>query len=129
MGWDRKSYLELAKIVSFSSRDLSQRKKDDSFWLALSTGYFYILFLWANVVSDFLPLEIYKHLALPLSSITFTAKSPADNHFYKYIYVSDIIQYEISFLLKYTLKETRNSYFCVTPENQALHMSALLFIK
>ena len=129
MGWDRKSYLELAKIVSFSSRDLSQRKKHDSFWLALSTGYFYILFLWANVVSDFLPLEIYKHLALPLSSITFTAKSPADNHFYKYIYVSDIIQYEISFLLKYMLKERRNSYFCVTPENQALHMSALLFIK
>ena len=129
VGWGRKFYLRPAKIASFSSRDLSRRNKHDSFWLALSTGYFYILFLWANVVSDFLPLEIYKHLALPLSSITFTANSPADNHFYKYIYVSNIIQYEISFLLKYTLKETRNSYFCVISEKQALHMSALLFIK
>ena len=27
------------------------------------------------------------------------------------------------------LKETRNSYFCVTPNNQALHECALLFFK
>ena len=27
------------------------------------------------------------------------------------------------------LKETRNSYFCVTPENEALHESASLFLK
>ena len=28
-----------------------------------------------------------------------------------------------------SLKETRNSYFCVTPKNQALHKSASLFLK
>ena len=56
----------------------------------MSTGYFYILFLWAIVVSDFLPLEIHKHLVLPLSSITFTANNQADNHFYKYIYLFQI---------------------------------------
>ena len=75
---------------------------------------------------DISTLEIYKHLALPLCSITFTANS---QHFYKYIYVSNVVRYEISFLLKYTLKEMRNSHFCVISEKQALRMSALLFIK
>ena len=83
VGWGRKSYLGPAEI-SFSSRDLNRRNKHDLFWLVASTGYFCILFLWAIVVSDFLPLEIHKHLVLPLSSITFTANSQADNHFYKY---------------------------------------------
>ena len=78
-------------MSSFSSRDLYRRNKHDSFWLVVSTGYFYILFLWAIVVSDFLPLEIHKHLVLPLSSITFTANSQADNHFYKYIYLFQIL--------------------------------------
>ena len=78
-------------MPSFSSRDLYRRNKHDSFWLVVSTGYFYILFLWAIVVSDFLPLEIHKHLVLPLSSITFTANSQADNHFYKYIYLFQIL--------------------------------------
>ena len=63
----------------------------------------YILFLWAIIVSDFLPLEIYKNLVFPLSSITFTTNSQADNHFYNYLLVSNIIQYEISFLLKWTI--------------------------
>ena len=103
VGWCRKSYLGPAEISSFSSRDLSRRNKHDSFWLVVSTGYFYILFLWAIVVSDFLPLEIHKHLVLPLSSITFTANSQADNHFYIYIYlfVSNIIQYEIRYMIKF----------------------------
>ena len=38
------SYLGPAEISSFSSRDLSRLNKHDSFWLAVSTGYFYILF-------------------------------------------------------------------------------------
>ena len=92
VGWDRKSYLGPAEMSSFSSRDLYRRNKHDSFWLVVSTGYFYILFLWAIVVSDFLPLEIHKHLVLPLSSITFTANSQADNHFYKYIYLFLLFQ-------------------------------------
>ena len=87
VGWGRKSHLRPAEISSFSSRDLSRRNKHDSFWLVVSTGYFYILFLWAIVVSDFLPLEIHKHSVFPLSGITFISNSQADNHFYKYIYL------------------------------------------
>ena len=82
MEWGRKSYLGPADIVSFSSRDLSRRNKHDTFWLVLLTGYFFVLFLCAIVASDFLPLEIYKQLVLPLSGITFTANSQADHHFY-----------------------------------------------
>ena len=94
VGWGRKSYLGPAVISSFSSWDLSRRNKHDSFWFVVSTWYFYILFLWAIVVLDFNSLEIHKHLVLPLSSITFTVYSQADNHFYKYIYLflSCIIQ-------------------------------------
>ena len=86
VGWGRKSYLGPAEISSFSSRDLNRCNKHDSLWLVVSTGYIYILFLWAIIVSDFPPLEIHKYLVLPLSSITFTANSQVDNHFYKYIY-------------------------------------------
>ena len=107
VGWGRKSYLGPAEITSFSSLNLSSRNKHDSFWLVVSTGYFYVSFLWAIVVSDFLPLEIYKLLVLPLSSITFTANSQADNYFYNLLiclFVSSIMQHEISFSLKYTLR-------------------------
>ena len=76
-----------AVISSFSSRDLSRRNKRDWFWIVVSTGYFYILFLWAIVVSDFPPFKIHKHLVLPLSSITFTVNSQADNYFYKYKFI------------------------------------------
>ena len=44
MGWAKKSYLGPAKISSFSSWNLSQRNRYDSFWLVVSTRYFYILF-------------------------------------------------------------------------------------
>ena len=86
----QKSYLGPADISSFSSWDLSRRNKHDSFWSAMSTGNFYISFLWGIVVLDFLPLEIHKHLVLLLSSITFTA-SQADSHFYKQIYLFQIL--------------------------------------
>ena len=89
--WDRKSYLRPAEMKSFSSRDLSRRNKHGSFWFFVSTGYFCILFVWAIVVSNFQPLEIHKHLVLPLSSIIFTVNSQADNHFYKYIYLFQIL--------------------------------------
>ena len=91
VGWGRKSDLRPAEIASFSSWDLSRRSKHDSFWLVVSTGYFYILFLWAIVVSDFLPIEIHKHLVLPLSNIFFTTNSQADNHFYIYAYLFQIL--------------------------------------
>ena len=82
----------------FFHQDLSRSNKHDRFWHFVLTGYFYIL--WAIAVSDFLPLKVYKNLGLPLSSINFMFNSHADNHFYKYIYVSNIIQYEISFFIK-----------------------------
>ena len=57
--------------------------------LDTSTFYFYIFIF--IVVSDFLPLEIHKHIVLPLCSITFTANSQADNHLYKHIYLFQIL--------------------------------------
>ena len=89
--WDRTSYLGPAEISSFSSRDLSWRDNHDSFWFVLSTRYFYILSLWAVAVSDFLLVEIHKHLIHPLSSITFTADSQADSNLYEYIYLFQIL--------------------------------------
>ena len=40
------------------SRGFSQSNKHDTFWYVVSSGYFYVLFLWAIVVSAFCPLEI-----------------------------------------------------------------------
>ena len=53
----------------------------------MSTGYFYVLFLWVIAASDLRPPEIYKNLCLPLSTVTFTVNSYAYNDFYKYIYL------------------------------------------
>ena len=92
VGRDRKSYLRPAESSYFSMLDLSRGNKRDSFCLVVSTGYFYILLLWAIVFSDFPPLEIHRSLVLPLSSITFTANNQADNHFYKYIYLFLLFQ-------------------------------------
>ena len=55
------------------------------------TMYFYVLFLWAIAASDFRPLEIHKNLGLPLSTITFTVNSHADNYFCKCIYLFQIL--------------------------------------
>ena len=96
----RKFYLGRAEIGSFSSRDFSRRNKHDTFWHVVSTGYFCVLFLWTIAVSDFRPLEIYKKLDLHLSTITFTVNSHTDNHFYKYLFVSNIIQCEFSLFIK-----------------------------
>ena len=102
VGWGRKSYLGPAETASLSSRDFSLRNKHDSFWLIVSARYFYILFLWAIFVSHFLPLEIHKHLFLPLSSMTFTANIQVDNHFYKYIYLFQISYSMESFVYEKT---------------------------
>ena len=111
VGWGRKYYLGPAEISSFSSRDLSGRDKHNSFRLVVSTGYFYILFLWAIVLSDFPPLEIHKHLVLLLSSITFTANSQADNHFHKYIYLFLLFQVLYSNDLQKKLKMVYMAHF------------------
>ena len=92
VGWGRKSYLGSAEISSFSNRDLTKRNQHDLFWLIVSTGYVYILFLWAIVVSDCPPLEIHEHLARPLSSIIFTVNRQADKDFYTYIYLLLLFQ-------------------------------------
>ena len=62
--WGRKSYLGPAEIASFSNRDFSRSNKHDTFWHVVSTGYFYVLFLWAIAVTDFRSCEI-KILAFP----------------------------------------------------------------
>ena len=64
-----------------------------------------VLFWWTIAVSDFRPLEIYKNVGLPLSTINFTVNSHADNHYYKYIYLFQILyNMKSDFLLKYTLR-------------------------
>ena len=66
-------------------------------------------------------MEIYNNLDFPLFFITFTVNSHVDIHFYKYISFFQILwRLKSGFSLKYTLKETRNSYFCVTPKNHWL---------
>ena len=77
----RKSYLGPVEIPSFSSRDFSRSNRYDTFWYVISTRYFYVLFLWTIAVSDFLPLP----------TIAFTVNSHADHHFYKYIYLFQIL--------------------------------------
>ena len=62
VGWGIKSCLGPAEIASFCCRDLSRHNKHDLFWLVVSATCLCFLFLWAIVVSDFLPLEIHKHL-------------------------------------------------------------------
>ena len=103
VGWGRKPYLGPAEIASFSSRDLGRSNKHDTFWHIVSIGYFYILFLRAIAVSDFLSLEIYKNLDPLLSSITFTVNSHADNLSIN-IFVSNIVHHEISYFIKIRVK-------------------------
>ena len=99
VGWGRKSYSGPAEIVSFSRWYFSRSNKQAwhilaccidlifprfifmrHFWHVVSTGYFYVLFLWDIAGSYFRLLEIYENLGLTLSTITY-------------------IQYEISFFL------------------------------
>ena len=70
-------------MASFSSGDFSRSNKHDKFWHVVLTGYFYVLFLRAIVVSDYRPLQIHENLGLTLSTITFTVNNHVDNHFYK----------------------------------------------
>ena len=105
VGLFRKPCLDPAEITSFFCSGFSRSNKHDIFWLVVSTGYFCVLFLWAIAVSDFRPLEIYKNLCLSLCTITFTVNSHADNHFYKYISLFQILYSMKSFFkLKYTLR-------------------------
>ena len=92
-GLGEKVLFRASWTLFFSSRDLSCRSIS-----MIHSGLLHGLdistfnFLWAIVVSDFSSLEICKHLVLPLSSITFTANSQADNHFCKYIYLFLLFQ-------------------------------------
>ena len=90
---------------SFPSRDFSRNNKHDTFWRVVSTGNFYVLFLWAIAVSDFRPLKIYKPSAstglLLLLQSTATQITISINTFicFKYYTVWNQL-----FLLKYTLR-------------------------
>ena len=71
------------------------------------------------MISDFPPIEIHEHLVLPLSSITFTAKSQADNHFYKYIYLFLLFQLLYSNGLQKKLKMVYTVYFKWSTEKKS----------
>ena len=49
----RKPYLGPAETKPLSSQDFCQTNKHDKFWHVASTGYLWVLFLWAVAVSDF----------------------------------------------------------------------------
>ena len=84
VGCSRKSYLGPAETASFSRRDFSWSNKHDTFWHVVSTGYFYILYLWAIANPDFLSLENFKNLGFSLFTIIIiTVNSHADNLFLK----------------------------------------------
>ena len=69
--------------------------------LDISTFHFYE----PSLFQIFFPLELCKHLVLPLYSIIFRANSQADNHFYEYIYLfQTLYNIESVFLLKFTLR-------------------------
>ena len=51
--WVGESYLGPPEITAFSSQDFSRSNKHDTFWHVDSTGYFYVLFLWAIAVLSF----------------------------------------------------------------------------
>ena len=95
-GMLQKVYIGPTEIPSFSNRDFSRSNKYDTFWHVVSTEYFYGLFLWTIDVTDFRPWEIYKNLGPPLSTITFTVNSHANNHSVNSL-ISNIMQYEINF--------------------------------
>ena len=102
VGWGKKSYLGPAEIASFSSRDFSWSNKHNTFWNVVSTGYSFVLFLWAIAVPDFCPLETYKNLGLPLSTITFIVNSMQTTIFIN-ICLLQIYNMKSVFLLKHML--------------------------
>ena len=127
VGWDRKYYLGPAEIATFSSRDFRQSNKHDPFCHAVSTGYFYVLFLWAIAVSDFRHLGIYKDLGLPLSTIPFRVNSHADNYFiyFKYYTALNRFIYQIHvkvFYIQISFKSEHRSYF--SSKNHGLHKNS-----
>ena len=73
--------------------------------LDISTFHFYE----PSLFQIFFPLELYKHLVLPLYSIIFRANSQADNHFYEYIYLfQTLYNIESVFFIKIHVK-----VFCI----------------
>ena len=105
VGLDAKSYLGAVAIASFSNQDFSRSNKHDTFYiLACCINWMFLHFIFmSHCCFRLFPLEIYKNVDIPLSTITFTANSHADNHFYKYIYLCQIL-YSMKFLIKIHVK-------------------------
>ena len=90
----------------FFQREFLPKHKHDTFWNVVLTGYFYVLFLWIIVVSDFCPID-------------FTVNSHADSHFYKYIYLFQI-SYSVESIFVIIIHVTKILciqiwFICVTP--------------
>ena len=75
VGWGTKFYLGAGGFASFFIRDFSRSNKHDTCWHAVSTGCFYVSFLWTIAVSDFCLLEIYKKFIRNLFQILYSLKS------------------------------------------------------
>ena len=76
---------------------VSGSNNHDTCWYDVSTRYFYVLFFSAIAITDFHPLQIYENKAVPclLSLLQSTTTQISIN-----IFVSNIIQYEISLFIK-----------------------------
>ena len=78
-------------------------------WYAVSSGYFYVPFLWAIAVSGFqnIKFKFFKFIKTQafscLLTITLTVSSHADIHSYKCIYLFQIYSMKSVFLLKFML--------------------------
>ena len=84
----------------FSRSDFSRSNKHGTFWHTASTGNFYEIFK-SRCCFTFCPLEIYKNLSLPLSSIT-----------YIHYEISSLWKYSLRFsIFKFDLNEKHRSYF------------------
>ena len=106
----KKSYLGPAKISSFSSRNFSRSNNmthsDMLYRLDISTFYFYeqllfqIFVLWKFIKTKAFPCLL-SHLQSTATQITITIN----------IFVSNIIEYEISFFIKIHVKDLTMAFY------------------
>ena len=80
----------------------------------LSQLDFFILYFWAIAFINFRPLEIYKNLGLPLSTVTLLLPTATQITISICIFVSVVIQREITFFIKIYAKVFQIWFQCKT---------------
>ena len=103
-----------AKTVSFSKRDFSRSNKYDTFWhyrLNISTFYFHEPLL----LQTFVPLKFIKTYSFPCL-VSLLLSTATQITIFINIFVSNIIQYEITFFIKVHVKGfyIEISFYCET---------------